>query len=108
MISDETLSSLPNGTTGCNTPRLVYKSLDYSRREIRLLELAPGARDAEIRCTLTHASLENKPMYEALSYTWGDAEDRRHILFAGYDFSITANLDVALRYLRKLDKVRTL
>jgi len=108
MILDEPLSSLPNGTRGRNIPRLVYKSLDYSRREIRLLKLAPGARDAEIRCTLTHASLENKPTYEALSYTWGDAEDRRHILFDGYDFSITANLDVALRYLRKLGEVRTL
>ena len=37
---------------------------------IRLLELLPDLRDEMIECKMVHASLDNPPKYEALSYTW--------------------------------------
>ncbi|CZR67422.1 uncharacterized protein PAC_17321 [Phialocephala subalpina] len=88
--------------------RFIYRALDPSRSEIRLLQLEPGVRDADIHCSLVHTFLEDKPPYEALSYTWGDAKKRRDIFMDGHRFSITTNLEIALRYLRRSDEARTL
>jgi hypothetical protein len=43
-----------------------YTPLDPSRREIRLLTIRPG-----LKCSLATASLNDKPLYYALSYYWG-------------------------------------
>ncbi|MCJ1345953.1 hypothetical protein MMC31_004163 [Peltigera leucophlebia] len=76
----------------------VYRPLDWSRREIRLIELVnldeilsvtetiesdpilhrdpDRVRSVEdnfpVRCVISHVSLEDKPTYVALSYTVGD------------------------------------
>jgi Heterokaryon incompatibility protein (HET) len=68
--------------------------------EIRVLILHPGQWDDNISCELQHARL-NKTEYEALSYVWGDASDTRPILLHGYTKQVTANLESALRRLRK-------
>jgi hypothetical protein len=99
-------SSLPTGDY--NTHPFIYRALDPSRSEIRLLKLEPGVRDADIHCSLVHEFLKDKPPYEALSYTWGDAKKRRDIFMDGHIFSITTNLEIALRYLRKSDEARML
>ena len=41
--------------------------------------------------------LEEKPVYEALSYTWGDPEVTRPIWVNGVEMDVTLNLEVALR-----------
>ena len=50
------------------------KSFKYSaispRHEIRILILEPGREGEEIKCSLVHANLADRP-YEALSYEWG-------------------------------------
>src|SRR6266480_8120503 len=46
---------------------------------IRLVVLLPQAYGTGIRCILTVESLNKSPDYEALSYVWGDASDRREI-----------------------------
>jgi hypothetical protein len=107
-MSDQPLRSPLHRVTDCNTPRFVYQPLDPSRSEIRLLRLAPGVQDAELHCNLVHALLKDKPSYEALSYTWGDGRNRRGILMDGYTFSITVNLKIALRHLRRPNEMRTL
>lgn len=43
-----------------------YGPLDVARREIRLLDIGPN-----LKCSLRHASLDDKPSYQALSYYWG-------------------------------------
>lgn len=68
---------------------------------MRLLTLEPGLWDTCIKCRLSHANLTDKPIYDALSYMWGNATDIRQILLDGHVWEITANLEVALRYLRK-------
>src|SRR5690242_19763469 len=50
-----------------------YRWLDPVKAEIRLLVLLPGTKNKRIRCTLQVASLNTHPVFEALSYVWGDA-----------------------------------
>lgn len=73
-----------------------------SDNEIRLVKLSPAKSHEPITCTLVHAPLgsTNHP-YEALSYAWGCAEDQVLIKVNGQPFSVTHNLNTALRYLRK-------
>ncbi|CAK7205144.1 hypothetical protein SEUCBS139899_007909 [Sporothrix eucalyptigena] len=92
-----------------------YRELDIARSEFRLLRLRPAASmDAPLRISLFHASLDDAPEYEALSYVWGktwgqftiyvennrtgdgDIDDLTKLSF----LSITPSLDRALRYLR--------
>jgi len=74
--------------------------LDSSKREIRLLRILPGAFVSPIYCELFRTSLDEKPDYKALSYVWGDASDRRNIVVNSEHFSVTTNLELALRRLR--------
>ncbi|KAG7008469.1 hypothetical protein G7Y79_00005g016100 [Physcia stellaris] len=68
----------------------------------RLLVLEIGQEKEDIRCSLKHTSLEYPDIqYVALSYTWGDQNDRRLISVDGCSVSITANLYSALYRLRK-------
>lgn len=85
-----------------------YAALSQDSAGIRLLTVWPGAWDDEVRCDLQHTSLDDKPSYEALSYTWGDANDTRQISLGGYPWSVTANLEVAIRYLRQEDRPRVI
>jgi len=91
-------------------PPIIYEEskLDPDREQIRLLELAPGGPDDELIATLSTASLESSPPYEALSYVWGDMTTPRSIRLQSSSFAITKNLEVALRGLRKVDQARTL
>lgn len=81
--------------------------LEKSRYEIRLIRLQPsGVKDGSLKCTLQYASLDDAPLYDALSDTWD--EDPQ----AEYDSSelipyvdniprrIGTSLDSALRHLR--------
>lgn len=84
----------------------VYQPLDLKEefREFRLLRLLP-AKDFhdEVRCELFYSPLE---AYEALSYTWGDAEVTIPILLHGIPHPVTTNLELALRYIRYKDRPR--
>ncbi|KAL8747764.1 MAG: hypothetical protein Q9190_000422 [Brigantiaea leucoxantha] len=78
--------------------------------EIRLLQLHPSQTfDADVHCTIHHALLNDRPSYEALSYTWGDPGKRSRIECNGAGtLSTTMNLDSALRHLRLPDSSRAL
>ena len=81
-----------------------YQSL-VKPTDIRVLRLQPGAGEEPVKCTLIHYSLETRdPPYTALSYTWGDLNDRRDILCNGKLISVTANLHSSLRRIRLRDK----
>jgi hypothetical protein len=78
-----------------------YTPLDPKTSEIRLVTLAPGEWDDPIRCTIQHVFLDDNPTYDALSYVWGDASVKREIELENTVFLSTANLYVALQYLRQ-------
>lgn len=86
----------------------LYKPLDPSRREIRLITLAGGQFSDDIRCSLSTVSLDNEPVYEALSYVWGDPDVTLPITLQGGLHQITTNLEAALRHLRYRGRPRVL
>lgn len=77
-------------------------------KHIRLLSLLPGSGDDEIACDLNTAALSDHPVFEALSYTWGDATEMLPLRCGGGIVLATVNLHSALRYLRLADITRTL
>lgn len=91
-----------------NTSVFYYPAIDSLREEIRLLRLFPGSQSETIRGELLVVSLLDHPCYEALSYVWGDASDKRSVSLSGQPFSVTANLEKALKNLRYCKKERVL
>jgi hypothetical protein len=82
----------------------LYRQLDADNYEIRLLvldyERAPGNK---MIFSLEYASLIDPPSYTALSYCWGDANEKRQLTIKDWgDIEVTANLAQALRYVLNL------
>lgn len=80
---------------------------------IRLVSLQPGT-DELITCELIIAELHSNISYEALSYTWGDPDDRQTVLVKSHEherpkeLSVTSNCVSALHRLRYQDRPRIL
>ena len=92
--------------SSCHPP---FTSVDCSeQQEIRTLTLKRGAFNDPTTCTLDTVSLADHPRYTALSYVWGDANDRLPIHVDGLLFSATKNLALALQYIRKADQDQVL
>lgn len=49
-----------------------YSPLDSNTREIRVLTLLPGGFEDLLRVSVGKQSLDASPIYNALSYVWGD------------------------------------
>jgi hypothetical protein len=104
-----------------------YHYNPLENNEIRLLTLHTGNQESRVRCTLRHAQLppevqssaslpHNKglvsgfrvdkdesraeAMYDAVSYCWGNQNDRVTISLDGSDFDVGGNLESALHHLR--------
>jgi len=58
----------------------------------------------ETRCQLFTESLDESPQYEALSYVWGKPNNVSPILLNGRVWNVTADLELALRHLRRYEK----
>jgi hypothetical protein len=85
-----------------------YQDLNTEKQSIRVLSLFPGEFDDDIYCRLVHTSLEDRPSYEALSYTWGDVTKTRTIWIGLYPVQVSSNLYYALKHLRLRQEVRFL
>ncbi|OTA87754.1 hypothetical protein M434DRAFT_23855 [Hypoxylon sp. CO27-5] len=81
-----------------------YNPLDSNSREIRVLTLLPGDFEEPLRVSVNTRSLDSSPIYNALSYVWGDptsaGDPGNTIDINGCNFPVTANLHSALRHLR--------
>lgn len=90
-----------------------YAPLTEDKEEIRLLTLLPGPFASEIRLDLEVARFtpDHVPKFEAVSYTWGSAENLIDI-FVGKSgnktLSVTKNLAEALPYFRFENRPRVL
>jgi hypothetical protein len=82
---------------------VIHKPLPHASEYLRILTLHSGDVSKPIRCTLQIVSFRDKPSYDALSYTWGDASVTRPIEVDGIAIQVTTNLEGALRHLRHLD-----
>jgi Heterokaryon incompatibility protein (HET) len=88
----------------------VYSRLDPKAREIRLVHIQPGLWDDPILCEIEIVSLNSSPcpVYQTLSYTWGDSQATKPILLEDCLIDVKANLWAALRRLRCADKTRVI
>ena len=75
----------------------MYQPLSRERKEIRLLQLI-SVSDDEIACTLEAVSLQDGLPFTALSYVWGDHNNRESITVNGQTMDITVSLASALRH----------
>ncbi|KAK4952143.1 hypothetical protein LTR10_010063 [Elasticomyces elasticus] len=103
-------------------PRIVYKEHLTAGDNIRILELKQGRTGSPLVARLHSVSLSTCPVYEALSYTWGDCFDSDHPSWKMYQsrlleyrmrvhrsvIPITRNLHDALQQLRYPDRSRSL
>lgn len=83
-----------------------YRPLDIAQKEIRLLEIVPDttyAISGLVECRLRHVSLAEEPVqaYEAISYCWGDSNNKAEILLEGSSAAVPASAEEVLRRLRK-------
>ena len=88
-----------------------YLSLEHAD-SMRLLVLHAGPTPSLISVSLRHVRMQEKPAYEALSYTWatenGDESLSSVACCDRLSIEITNNCDSALRNLRDNDVARTL
>lgn len=90
-------------------PSYIYSALDSATPNIRILKLLPGTFDDEIACQMSHVPLSASPLYEALSYTWGDANTNpRSIRIDSCSLEVASNLHDALQRLRSEETERTM
>ncbi|CAN9081634.1 unnamed protein product [Alternaria alternata] len=99
--------------TTVSIPDAVNKSLRYNRltrdRTIRVLDLAPGTCDEPVICSLRTVHLDDDdPRYEAISYTWGNPNDRKPVICNGCAITTTRSLFEALQRFRRVNTTRTL
>lgn len=81
------------------TPSFVYSPVQP--RSIRLLHLEAGQHDDPIQFSLSSVLLDSNPVYEAISYCWGDHNSRQDVYCMGSSMSITTSLWGALREFRQ-------
>ncbi|KAE8447147.1 hypothetical protein EG329_011131 [Mollisiaceae sp. DMI_Dod_QoI] len=81
-----------------NIRSLQYESLANS--EIRLLEIIYDGRFGRVRCNLSAVSLDDNPVYSALSYVWGEPTYHSKIIVNGHAVPVTRTLERALRHVR--------
>ena len=81
----------------------LYPALSVQETQIRLLEIRKGALSDQIVCSLSIATLSEKPQYDALSYVWGNRIAEDPIMVDGIAVRVTENLEAAMRHLRRLD-----
>ncbi|KAH8771494.1 heterokaryon incompatibility protein-domain-containing protein [Hyaloscypha finlandica] len=85
-----------------------YSTLSAAAKEIRLLTLMPGSGNDSIEGSLSTESLQSGPIYEALSYVWGSADNKPNLIIDGVTFAVTQNLHAALKRLRQQHQSRLL
>lgn len=93
---------LKENASAADTARFCYTAL--GKDEYRLLEIAPGEKDAPLVCTLKHTSFQSKEWYCALSYTWGSPEPPFFIKCDGSDMRVTRSLHGALHKMRRTSR----
>ncbi|KAK0708439.1 heterokaryon incompatibility protein-domain-containing protein, partial [Lasiosphaeris hirsuta] len=75
---------------------------------IRLLDVLPAGERWPIEAHLRTVQLQDKPLYESLSYAWGGNKTTHSISVDGKRFPATENLWKALHNVRHATERRTL
>ncbi|KAI1465519.1 HET-domain-containing protein [Daldinia caldariorum] len=76
--------------------------------QFRILTLLPSSGEQPLECLLEHGDIGKSPPYEAISYVWGDPNDKVGIICNGKPLAITRGLHTVLRQFRFPAETRTL
>ena len=91
--------------------RFCYQSFER-KRQIRLLELGPMTRAFDpgenVECKLKHVDLDQRPLYTAVSYTWGLDDNHDVSMVNDKMLKVRENVSSMLKRLFKPDQSRTL
>lgn len=103
MSKASTSEIMGSATTG----HAIYSKLDVGDDpQIRVLKLLqqpnPSDRSSPLLCELDVVPLSSCGSFDAISYVWGDDNERATIVVNGRELSITASLYLALRQWRLL------
>jgi hypothetical protein len=74
--------------------------------EFRLLLVSPGQPGDQLICNLVHASYDDPPPYEALSYVWGSMDPPYFLNCSDVQVRVTKNLHEALCHFRLESQIR--
>lgn len=77
----------------------LYSGLDQNAKEIRLATVSPQP-GSPVQVNLRTVSLDQEPLYDALSYCWGDRSTTKPIVLDGNRVQVTENLEAALSQFR--------
>ncbi|GIZ46014.1 hypothetical protein CKM354_000915700 [Cercospora kikuchii] len=87
----------------------MYRELDATRKEIRLLKLEPGAQKEELHGSFEYTCLPTPHRhYETVSYAWGDASTQSRMVLSGRSLDIPTGAEAVLQNLRYSNKPRLL
>jgi hypothetical protein len=78
----------------------LYHPLSSKLKQTRIIALHPGEFTDVISVTVNIISLDDSPVYEALSYVWGIYQASGPAIVNDVEVPITQNLDIAFRHLR--------
>ncbi|KAJ8122854.1 hypothetical protein O1611_g9737 [Lasiodiplodia mahajangana] len=91
--------SLASGVLGEKT----YQYEKLLPHEFRLVRLY-SKKMSTVKCDIIHISLNDHPPYTAISYAWGDTDDRRQIYIGKVGIFVAASLFGALDAVRKREE----
>ena len=77
-----------------------YSALQ-KERSTRLLKILPGEEDAQLALELTEVKLDDEPVYDAISYTWGEDQCLQTIKINGQPYLIRPNIHIFFLELRR-------
>jgi len=92
------LRNLSTSDVDKNNAKYTYRPLNTEMKEVRLLRVEHSTKreKLEISCSLATYPLEKAPSYIAVSYCWGDENDKAPILLDKQRFWVTRTLFSAL------------
>ena len=87
----------------------LFDTLPHNRDTIRLLVLEPTVKpETSVRCRLISIKMSDKPVYEAVSYNWGEPSPTQLVHVNQTSIKITTNLHDCLLRLRDTERSRIL
>ncbi|KAM3417141.1 hypothetical protein BST61_g8716 [Cercospora zeina] len=87
----------------------MYRELDATRKEIRLLRLEPGLQHDQLHGSFEYTCLPSPDLqYETVSYAWGDALQQSTVFLSGHGLDIPRSAETVLQHLRYRDRPRLL
>jgi hypothetical protein len=105
----ENLRQESDATRSLHDTDFPYDPIDCTSKGLRLIIVMAGEDSAPLMCTLIHEDLASQPlpMYETISYCWGNASVRDILVLNDTPISVPASAAAALRRIRLADSART-